>query len=133
MSLDGYIAKPGDDLSFLSLVSQDGQDYGNAGFIRTVDTVIIGRRTYDWVMKQVKVFPHENRETYIITRTSRPDSNNTHFFSGSLGDLIAGLKNKSGRNIFVDGGAEIVNELAKDRLIDEYIISIIPVILGLGI
>ncbi|MGV3602725.1 MAG: dihydrofolate reductase, partial [Dyadobacter fermentans] len=48
-SLDGYIAKHDDDISFLSLVEQPGEDYGYAGFIDTIDTVIIGRKTYDKV------------------------------------------------------------------------------------
>ena len=47
-SLDGYIAKPGEDLSFLQLVEKEGEDYGYADFIKTVDTVILGRKTYDW-------------------------------------------------------------------------------------
>jgi dihydrofolate reductase len=42
-SLDGYIAASGDDLSFLSRVEQEGEDYGYAAFTETVDTVIIGR------------------------------------------------------------------------------------------
>jgi len=45
MSLDGYIAKPNDDLSFLSLVQKDGEDYGYTAFIKAVDTVILGRKT----------------------------------------------------------------------------------------
>ncbi len=52
MSLDGYIAGEGDDLSFLSIVQQDGEDYGYHAFVDTIDTVIIGRKTYDWVCKQ---------------------------------------------------------------------------------
>lgn len=46
-SLDGYIAKPNDDLSFLSIVEQKGEDYGYAEFVKTVDAVIVGRKTYD--------------------------------------------------------------------------------------
>ncbi|HUW05943.1 MAG TPA: hypothetical protein VMW01_06765, partial [Williamwhitmania sp.] len=52
-SLDGYIAKPNDDLSFLSIVQKEGEDYGYAAFISTVDTVILGRKTYEWVMRQL--------------------------------------------------------------------------------
>lgn len=44
MSLDGYIAKPNDDLGFLSLVEQEGEDYGYATFIASVDTVVMGRK-----------------------------------------------------------------------------------------
>ncbi len=132
-SLDGYIAKPNDDLSFLSIVQKEGEDYGYAEFVNTVDTVILGRKTYDWVMTQVSEFPHKDKETYVITRTTRPDINKTHFYSGSLKELILNLKKKPGKNIFIDGGAEIVNELLRDHLIDEFIISIIPVVLGNGV
>lgn len=46
-SVDGYIAQPDDDLSFLSIVEKEGADYGYAEFIQTIDTVIIGRKTID--------------------------------------------------------------------------------------
>ena len=132
-SLDGYIAKPNDDLSFLSIVQNEEEDYGYADFVSTVDTVIMGRRTYDWIMKQVPVFPHADTNTYIITRTPRPATGKTNFYSGNLKDLISHLRNEPGKNIFVDGGAKIVNALLNDQLIDELIISIIPVLLGNGI
>jgi dihydrofolate reductase len=132
-SLDGYIAKPNDDLSFLSLVEKKGEDYGYGEFIKTVDTIILGRRTYDWVMTQVSEFPHADKETYVITRTPKPPLGKTQFYSGNLKDLISGLKTINGKNIFIDGGAEVVNELLKDNLIDEFYISIIPILLGNGI
>ena len=132
MSLDGYIAKTNDDMSFLSIVQQEGEDYGYTDFVNSVDTVIMGRKTYDWVMTQVPEFPHNDKATYIITRTSKPSIGTTHFYTDNLKTLISELKNKEGKNIFVDGGAEIVNELLKENLIDEFIISIIPVLLGEG-
>ncbi|MGE5106873.1 MAG: dihydrofolate reductase family protein, partial [Sphingobacteriales bacterium] len=131
-SLDGYIAKPNDDLSFLSIVQKDGEDYGYADFINSVDTVILGRKTYDWVMTQVPEFPHADKNSYIITRTARPVIGKTQFYTGNLKDLILKLKSEKGKNIFIDGGAEIVNELLKENLIDEFIISVIPILVGNG-
>ena len=131
MSLDGYIAKPNDDLSFLSIVQEDGEDYGYKEFVSTVDTVILGRKTYDWVIKHFE-FPHADKEAYIITRTERPNIGKTVFYSGDLEALVRTLKNKEGKNIFCDGGAEIVTELLKNNLIDELIISVIPIIVGNG-
>lgn len=133
MSLDGYIAAPGDDLSFLSAVQLEGEDYGYANFINTVDTVILGRRTYDWVMKQVNEFPHADKETYIITRSPRSAIGKTQFYTGKLSELITMLKKKPGKTIFCDGGAVVVNQLLDDQLIDEFIISVIPILLGKGI
>jgi len=131
-SLDGFIAAPNDDLSFLSMVEKPGEDYGYAAFIETVDTVIIGRKTYDWVMKQVPTFPHQDKETYVITRHEKTAIGKTVFYTGCLMELVRTLKQKEGKNIFVDGGAMVVNELLNELLIDEIILSIIPVILGDG-
>ncbi len=132
-SLDSYIAKPNDDLSFLSIVEKEGEDYGYDQFIQSVDTVIIGRKTYDWVMKHVPEFVHKDKDSFVITRTTKPSEGKIQFYTGDLKELVIRLKQKEGKNIFVDGGAEIVNELMKHHLIDEIILSIIPVILGEGI
>ncbi|RKD90465.1 dihydrofolate reductase family protein [Mangrovibacterium diazotrophicum] len=131
-SLDGYIAKPNDDLSFLSQVQKEGEDYGYHDFVSTIDTVILGRKTYDWVMTQVDEFPHADKETYVITRTERPRKGKTIFYTGELKGLIIGLKKRQGKNIFCDGGAEIVNELLTEKLFDELIISVVPVLVGNG-
>ena len=65
-SLDGYIAKPNDDLSFLKLVEKEGEDYGYAKFTSTIDTIIIGRKTFDYVLKEIGSSHHDNgKETYM--------------------------------------------------------------------
>lgn len=133
MSLDGYIAKPNDDLSFLSIVEMEGEDYGYKNFITSIDKVIIGRRTYDWVMNQAPEFIHSDLDTFVMTRTPRPSAGKTNFYNGNLKELVLSLKSQEGKNIFVDGGAEIVNELLAENLIDEFIISIIPIMIGDGI
>lgn len=132
-SIDGYIADLNDDLSFLSVVEKEGEDYGYSEFIKTIDTVIIGRRTYDKVLTLVPEFPHADKETFVITRTPRESIGKTLFYTGGLPSLINDLKSREGKNIFVDGGAKLVNELLKHKLIDEMIISTIPVLLGDGI
>lgn len=131
-SIDGYIAQANDDLSFLSLAEKEGEDYGYGAFIDSVDTVILGRKTYDWVMKQVPEFPHADKETYVITRTERPSIGRTHFYTSDLEALVSDLKSRQGKHIFIDGGAEIVYEMLKLKLVDELIISIIPILLGNG-
>ncbi len=131
-SLDGFIAKPNDDLSFLSVVEQEGQDYGYNDFVKTVDTVIVGRKTYDKVLSMGVEFPHSDKDTYIITRTPRQNIGSVKFYTGDHKILINKLKSESGKNIYCDGGAEIVHELLKENLIDEFIISVIPVLLGKG-
>ena len=133
-SLDGYIAKPNDDLGFLRLVEKEGEDYGYSKFASTVDSIIVGRKTYDYVLKEIGSSHYDNgqRDVYVITRTQRPGVGRTTFYSGSLTELVKRLKSENGKNISCDGGAEIINELLKHDLIDEFIISIIPVFLGNG-
>lgn len=133
-SLDGYIAKHNDDLSFLKLVEKEGEDYGYKEFTDTIDTLIIGRRTYDYVVKTIgsSHYDNGNRDVYIITRTERPSAGRTTFYTGSLIELVKRLKSEKGKNIYCDGGAEVINELLKYDLIDEFIISIVPILLGNG-
>jgi dihydrofolate reductase len=132
-SLDGYIAKPNDDLSFLDRVQQEGEDYGYGDFIQDVDTIIIGRKTYQWVIDQGFEYPHHDKDVYVITRTGKPQENNISFYAGDIKKLVVNLKEKPGKNIYCDGGAEIVNLLLKEKLFDELIISVVPVVLGEGI
>ncbi|MCS7472504.1 dihydrofolate reductase family protein [Myroides odoratimimus] len=134
MSLDGYIAKPNDDLSFLKIIEKEGEDYGYAKFTDKIDTIIIGRKTYDYVLKEVGSSHYDNghRDVYVITRNQRPSVGRTTFYTGDLTELVKRLKSENGKNIYCDGGAEIINELLKNDLIDEFIISVIPVLLGNG-
>jgi dihydrofolate reductase len=134
-SLDGYIAKPDNDLSFLRLIEKEGEDYGYAEFTNTIDTVIVGRRTYDYVLEEIGPSHYDNgqRDVYVITRTERPQVGRTIFYTGDITELVKRLKSEKGKNIYCDGGAEIINELLKHDLIDEFIISVIPVLLGDGI
>ncbi|MGS2740843.1 dihydrofolate reductase family protein [Sinomicrobium sp. M5D2P17] len=134
-SLDGYIAKPDDDLSFLKLVEKEGEDYGYKKFTDTIDTLIMGRKTYDYVLKEIGSSHYDNgkRNVFVITRTEKPSIGKTTFYTGNLTELVQQLKSGSGKNIYCDGGAEIVNELLKSDLIDEFIISIVPILVGNGI
>lgn len=134
-SLDGYIAGPNDDLSFLKMVEKEGEDYGYGAFTSTVDTIIIGRRTYDYVLKEIGAAHYDNghNHVYVITQTMRPASGNTTFYAGKVSDLVHQLKSQDGKHIYCDGGAQVINELLHEDLVDEMIISIIPILLGKGI
>lgn len=134
MSLDGYIAKPNDDLSFLKMVEKEGEDYGYTEFTADIDTLIIGRKTYDYVKREIGTSHYDNgdRDVYVITRTPRPNTGRTIFYTGNLTDLIKKLKSEPGKHIYCDGGAEVINELLQHQLVDEFIISVIPVLLGEG-
>lgn len=134
MSLDGYIAKPDDDLGFLKIVEKEGEDYGYEAFTANVDVIIIGRKTYDYVVKEIGSSHYDNgeRDVFVITRTERPNAGRTTFYTGKLTELVQRLKAENGKNIYCDGGAEIIHELLQHDLIDEFVISLIPILTGAG-
>ena len=132
MSLDGYIAAQNDDLSFLATVEQTGEDYGYVAFQETVDTVIMGRKTFDWVWDALGHVPHPHLETYVITGTPREAIGRTQFYTDNLIDLVQRLKQQTGKRIYCDGGAQVAQALWAEHLINEMIISVVPVFLGEG-
>lgn len=135
ISMDGYIAQDNDDLSFLSLVDKEGEDYGYADFTADVDTIILGRKTYDYVLKAIGPTFYDNgkRDIYVITRSERASEGRVRFFNGAPKDLILQLRSTTGKKIFCDGGAEVIDNLLQNDLIDEMTISIIPILLGGGV
>ena len=132
ISLDGYISTKDDSLEWL-LNTQGSGDNGFGEFYDTVETIIMGRRTYDWIMEQENGrFPYIGKECYVYTTQMIQHTEYVKFTSQSLENLIAGL-NREGKSIWIVGGSQIINMVRKKNLIDEYILSIAPVILGEGI
>ena len=132
ISLDGYIATKDDSLDWL-LNTQGSGDNGFGEFFDTVDTIIMGRRTYDWIMTQEKEqFPYIGKECYVYTTQQLEDTEHVKFTSQSPEKLIVGLS-AAGKRIWIVGGSQIIDLVRKKDLIDEYILNIAPVILGDGI
>lgn len=133
-SLDGYIAEPNDDLSFLKIAEKEGEDYGYTEFTPNIDTIILGRKTYDYVLKEIGTSHYDNgqRDVFGITRTEMPKVDRTTFYAGNITDLVQQLKSPSGINIYCDDRAEIINELLQHDLTDEFTISVIPILPGNG-
>lgn len=134
MSLDGFLATKDDDLSWLDKFQIEGQDYGYGAVYKEVDTYIIGRLTYDKILSLTggKLPQATIYKCYVITRQNKSAKDGVEFYKGDVGDLIAGLKAKKGKNIVCDGGGQVIKLLMERNLIDEYIISVIPIILGDG-
>jgi dihydrofolate reductase len=134
MSVDGFLATKDDDLSWLSIVEKEGEDYGYGALTASVDTYIVGRKTYEVVLNLTNgVFSQADQyDCYVITREERKPENGITFYNGDMETLIHELKQKEGGNIYCDGGGQIVKLLMEKNLIDKYIISVIPVMLGDG-
>jgi dihydrofolate reductase len=129
-SLDGYIAGPGDDTSWLF---RDG-DYGYAAFFAGVDTVLTGRRTYETALSFPE-WPYADRKVVVFTRGGdlRIASPNTAATSRAPMDVVAELRSRSGRDLWLVGGGQLVRAFLDAGLIDDFILSIHPVLLGDGI
>lgn len=132
MSLDGYIAKSDGDISFLDTVAMEGEDYGYAEFVKTIDTVVWGRKTYDTVLGMDAISHYQDKQIYVLSNSLSGSNGNVTFFN-NVAEFFAKLQSANGKGIYCDGGAELVSECMKNHLFDELIVSVIPVLLGDGI
>ncbi|MHB9147020.1 MAG: dihydrofolate reductase family protein [Candidatus Amoebophilus sp.] len=134
VSLDGFIAKQDGDIGWLSLVDRPNEDYGYSAFMQGIGAVIMGRKTYDKVLSLGENFLHKDKQCYVLsTKQHKSNYNHITFYQGELTKLVEELKSKFSKGLYIEGGGEVISELRKDHLIDEYIISIIPILLGSGI
>lgn len=132
-SLDGYIATEEDSLQWLFDVEGEG-DNGYSEFYETIDTILIGRRTYDWVMEAEKgKFPYENKQCYVFSKTMSGKQDNVEFVNEDVITFTNRIKELKGNNIWVVGGGDLLHSFIKENLVDEFIITIAPTILGKGI
>ncbi|MCP1157127.1 MULTISPECIES: dihydrofolate reductase family protein [Bacillus] len=132
-SLDGYIATKEDSLEWLFKVEGEG-DNGYSEFYEEIDTIIMGKRTYDWIMKHEKgQFPYKNKDCYVFSRSQLEDTADVKFVNEDIVDFANSLKKEEGKNIWVVGGGELLHTFLKEKLLDELFITIAPSIIGDGI
>ena len=123
MSLDGYIADQYGKVDWLA-----GQDRQKdtidtfEEFVKNIDTVIMGWKTYHQILK-----------SYVVTHQQVTSTHNIIFTSEKPQDIVSKLKQKQGKDIWICGGSQMIQPLLKSQLIDEYYITVIPILLGSGI
>jgi len=129
-SLDGYIAGPDDDLSWLFTDA----DYGFSRFFSGIDTLIMGRGTYE-VIRTFGEWPYPGKRTIVVSRSSglEIETPETELFSGDLPDLIALLTEDESRRVWLVGGGELVRSFLEQGLLDEISVSMHPILLGKGV
>ena len=135
-SLDGYIADKNGSVSWLTGDASDGQNYGSyPKFIETIDTVILGYNTYHQIVTELSPneWAYKGKKSYVLTHKKIENTDEIVFTDEDIGVLISNLKSEKGKNIWLCGGATIIQQFHKQGLIDEYTLSIIPTILGNGI
>lgn len=135
-SLDGYIADTNYSVDWIQ-----GQDESielldtYTPFFNTIDTVIMGKRTYDQIIKELSPdkWPYSGTLTYVFTHESIGAKDDIIFTQENPSQLVNRLKRDNGKDIWICGGADIINQLMGDNMIDIFHITTIPVILGGGI
>jgi dihydrofolate reductase len=131
MSLDGFIAGPNESLDFLNPMQLPDTDYGYADFMAKIDTVIMGRKTYDKLLSFGGEFPFAAQKCVVWSRRPRLSETLVQWHQGPLNDLLKELEQSGSQLIYADGG-QLITALLKLHKIDELIISVIPILLGAG-
>jgi dihydrofolate reductase len=133
MSLDGYIAKEDGSVDWLENTG-NGMEAGYLEFYNIIDTIVMGRKTYDQILTFGE-WGYKGKNTYVLTTDVNKETENLsiEFRNDEIEDIALELKEKSESNIWLLGGAEIINAFLEKDLIDEYRITLIPAIIGSGV
>ena len=133
-SADGYIARPDGNLDWLTRRPAPKGFYGMPKFMRTVDAKLLGRKTFDLSVKMGAQFSADNRH-YVFSRQRPPASvpAGVEFVSQSIGAFAKRLRGEAGKNIWMMGGGEIIASCLDEDVIDEFIVTVVPVFIGEGI
>jgi len=132
ISLDGYIARLDGSVDFLFMP----KDYSMAPFFKSIDTVIMGRKTYEVSLKMggSGSFSGSSMTTYVMSRSLPVGARDGLIFVDQLpAELIAQIRKRPGKNIWMMGGGELAREFLKADLIDELYLGVVPVLLGEGL
>lgn len=135
-SLDGYIADKKGGLDWLNSVpNPDHLDLGYETFIQSVDAIVMGRATFETVCSFDIEWPY-NIPVFVLSKSmlSLPEGfeHKAEIMNGPLSEILELIHKKGYMQLYIDGGVTVQNFLKED-LIDELIITTIPILLGGGI
>ncbi|WP_152286605.1 dihydrofolate reductase family protein [Flavicella marina] len=135
-SIDGYIAGPNGELDWLQTVpNPTNDDMGFYEFMEPIDALIMGRNTYEMVASFEGPWPY-SKHVFVLSNSLKkiPEnlSDKVSLVSGTITEVLKNIHNKGFYKLYIDGGKTIQSFLKHD-LIDELIISTIPIVLGKGI
>ena len=136
-SLDGFIATPTDDLGWLLQFDgfEGGADSYN-DFMAAVGCIVMGGETYAWLMEhEPGAWPYSGTACYVFTHHEHraPDGADITFVRGDVREFIADFRQAAGGlNIWVVGGGHVASQFADAGLLDEVIVTVVPVVFGTG-
>ena len=131
-SLDGYIAGEEGDIDWL--FTDHDTDYGYYDFYSTIDTIIMGRKSYEGILR-VGEFPYKEKKCYVFSKSlSYTGCENVEVVNDlNSGLFLKDLVETEGDDIWLLGGGRLISSFMKYDLIDRIIISIHPLIIGGGV
>ena len=127
-SLDGYVARENRDIEWLPQSDASGYDE----FYKTIDTVIMGKTTYDQVLTFGE-YPYKDKKSYVFTRNNNQTNDENVEFISNLDEFVKDMLPNLDGNIWLVGGGQIISSFVNNGIVDEIILSIIPVALGKGV
>ena len=132
-TLDGYIARSNGSIDWLSNFEVAGEDYGYADFYTTIDSLVMGSATYEQVLGFGEwVYP--GKISYVLTRRECvSDRNDIVFVKGGIAEVVDRVTQRGDRRVWVVGGGKVASQFIQQGWVDEYIIAVMPIILGAGI
>ncbi|MEV7662344.1 dihydrofolate reductase family protein [Paenarthrobacter sp. NPDC089316] len=136
-TIDGFIASPDDDLGWLlQFENVDGVNQGIESFMAGVGSIAMGGDTYRWLMEHAPGdWPYPTIPCWVFTHHeySAPASSDVTFVRGDVTEFAPDLLKDAGeKNVWLLGGGDLVAQFANAGLLDEIIVTIVPVVLGAG-
>lgn len=131
-SLDGYIAEEDGGVSWAEKVDSGGSDCGYTDFLNSIDTAIIGKTTYEQMIGWDDPL-FKNKQCFVFSSSPNQSVKDVQFVNQEASSFVHELKQREGANIWLLGGGKLVSTFLNEGLIDEMILSIIPMTLGKGI
>jgi len=133
VSADGFIARPDGAVDWLERPRPQG-NYGMGTFYRSIDTCVLGRKTYDLSVSFGMAGGYAGKKNYVFSRTlSKAASPEVSVVSEDVTAFAERLRSEKGKDIWLVGGAEIVAAFLDVGQVDEFIIHVIPTMIGEGI
>ena len=133
-SLDGFIATPDGGVDWLDDVSVEGEDFGYGDFFASIDAMIMGSTTYDKVCGFGGDWPYGDKPCWVMSeRPLKSVGSQVLISDGSPADVLREIEAQGFGRAWMVGGGQLAGSFREQNLIDEFVITIIPVILGEGI
>lgn len=133
-SLDGFIATSDGDVTCLDKYQGSEEDYGYHDFHERLGASIMGANTYEKALTLIGGI-NKKLPTYVVTQRRLPVHPDAEVIlhSGSLSDLLRKIKKRTKKDIWLVGGGRLTQSFLKEKLLDEIVLSTIPIVLGEGI